>query len=419
MERFVMIDTGLSTSASANAARPQIWSRGRFPKSFSLRALLLIFAILTSLVAYCAHRVRSQRCAVEALRAAGAIVVYDYVVDRSGTVISDQDAQPPPSVLRNLFGTDFVDDVGQVVVMRGKQFGNRDIAHIGYLPKLWSLYAADSAVDDQAIANLPVFPEMRHLNLVRCTQFGPAGLAPFRCSLKMEVLSVSGSRIDDASLACLRGMPNLKSLDISDTRVTSRGMAELAGLKSLTTVLLNGVSIDDDSLRHLSGMQALRLLELRNTPIGDAGLVHLAGLRSLRHLVLRGTKVTGRGLESLAELPQLETLSLGETPLDDQGLLMVCKLKSLRQLYIDRTCVTFKGMLVLSTLPQLERLDAFGVPLTEDDASAIRELKRWPALRELVFWAGQLRRKTVHALWVEFQRNGQALMFDDKPRPQY
>ena len=52
-------------------------------------------------------------------------------------------------------------------------------------------------------------------------------------------------------------------------------------------------------------------LSLFHAQVTDAGLKELAGLKSLQSLILNGTQVTDAGLKELAGLKSLQTLDLG------------------------------------------------------------------------------------------------------------
>jgi hypothetical protein len=57
--------------------------------------------------------------------------------------------------------------------------------------------------------------------------------------------------------------------------------------------------VGDAGLAHLKGLTELRELNLRSTKVTDAGLAHLRGLTGLRKLDLRHTKVTAAGVQDL------------------------------------------------------------------------------------------------------------------------
>jgi hypothetical protein len=71
---------------------------------------------------------------------------------------------------------------------------------------------------------------------------------------------------------------------------------------------------------HLKGLTNLRSLELTETRVSDAGMVHLKGLARLQGLDLSGTDVTDAGLRHLKGLIRLQYLSLAWTKVTNAGV---------------------------------------------------------------------------------------------------
>jgi hypothetical protein len=145
------------------------------------------------------------------------------------------------------------------------------------------------------------------------------------------------SRFGDDDLFPLRRMPQLAGLDLTETRVTDAGLAEVGRLPHLTT------------------------LKLSRTPITDAGLAHLTGLASLRQLDLDGTRVSDAGVVYLLRLPQLRRLNLDGTRVGDAGLLQLRDCSALRSVSIARTCVrrSARAMFAMAR-PDVELLTDLG-----------------------------------------------------------
>ncbi|MEX2119465.1 MAG: hypothetical protein WD847_07710 [Pirellulales bacterium] len=59
-------------------------------------------------------------------------------------------------------------------------------------------------------------------------------------------VSLSSTQITDAGLAQLAGMPSLTTLDLNHTRVTDAGLEHLAGLKNLQSLRLDGTQVTID-----------------------------------------------------------------------------------------------------------------------------------------------------------------------------
>jgi hypothetical protein len=79
--------------------------------------------------------------------------------------------------------------------------------------------------------------------------------------------------------------------------------------KPVVRVYLSGTRVRDADLAVLQGLPNLEELDLRNTGVTDAGLPALKQLRNLMTLKLVGTQVTDAGARALqAVLPQLQVI---------------------------------------------------------------------------------------------------------------
>jgi Leucine rich repeat len=115
----------------------------------------------------------------------------------------------------------------------------------------------------------------------------------------MIAVSFSGTKVTDKGLNDLAGLKNLQRLDLFDTGVTDAGLKELAGLKSLRSLGLCHTKVTDAGLGELAGLQNLEYLNLARTAVTDEGLKELAGLNNLQSLLLGETKVTDAGVAEL------------------------------------------------------------------------------------------------------------------------
>ena len=113
--------------------------------------------------------------------------------------------------------------------------------------------------------------------------------------------------VSDAGLAKLRGLTQLKSLQLSGKEFTDAGLVNLRGLTQLESLILCYTQVTDAGLVHIQGLTRLRHLDLGGTQVTDAGLVNLRQLTQLGVLDLRQTKVAGAGLAELQYLPSLRT----------------------------------------------------------------------------------------------------------------
>ncbi len=79
--------------------------------------------------------------------------------------------------------------------------------------------------------------------------------------------------------------------------------------------------VTDETLNSVRGLKQLRVLDIARTGVSDAGLPNLAELKSLQKLHLAGTKITDAGLQAvLDQLPELKTLDVRDTAITPQLL---------------------------------------------------------------------------------------------------
>jgi Leucine Rich repeat len=115
------------------------------------------------------------------------------------------------------------------------------------------------------------------------------------------------ARITDQGLKSLSelDLSQLDTLDLGyNTRITNAGVAHVAKMNTISTLLLTACSkITDEGLAPILGMKSLVYLDLRGCQgITDAGLQTLSNKTNLRHLELGGCRnVTERGISQLQE----------------------------------------------------------------------------------------------------------------------
>ena len=150
--------------------------------------------------------------------------------------------------------------------------------------------------------------------------------------------------MSDAGLKHLKGLTQLRLLDLDGTQVSDAGLEHLKGLTQLRDLGLDGTRVSDAGLKHLRGLTQLQELYLCDTKVSDAGLEHLKGLTQLQVSFARWhqgqrrragtpqgidptrvpgptrTRVTDAGLGHLKGLTQLRELSVGYTYVTDAGV---------------------------------------------------------------------------------------------------
>ena len=80
--------------------------------------------------------------------------------------------------------------------------------------------------------------------------------------------------VNDAGIALLKDMPDLRILDLNDVDMSDLGMESLARMP-LSKLSIAHAKISNSSIQLLSQMRSLRYLSIQNTRISPEGLVTL------------------------------------------------------------------------------------------------------------------------------------------------
>lgn len=201
-------------------------------------------------------------------------------------------------------------------------------------------------------------------------------------------------------LVQLQRLTQIRELALpQDMILRFRETREIGQLTWLTSLGLYGCELDDSSLPGLQLLVNLRSLDLSNTRVSDAGLLELLPhLKRLQTLVLgRPSRVlfkpqlTDACLPAICQLPELENLTLsGE--ITGRGLVDVGKITTLKDLSLIQLPIKSEGLRGLenSNIETL-RLNAISVDLTRQaegfdpgrDSPAIQSLKKMKSLKTL------------------------------------
>ncbi|GJP33163.1 hypothetical protein CLOM_g17726 [Closterium sp. NIES-68] len=153
-------------------------------------------------------------------------------------------------------------------------------------------------------------------------------------------------------LSCMR---SLKSISIVGN-LEKPALLQLYSMTWLEELKLE--SVTEPMVPEIKNLWALRHLELRDTPISGNGLANLAALSSLQSLVLSqqlGISFTSDTMVYVGKLGNLEHLDIANTQVCDYGLWCLAALVKLRWLSLPRS-ITYRGMEYLKSFKSLKTL---------------------------------------------------------------
>jgi hypothetical protein len=235
----------------------------------------------------------------------------------------------------------------------------------------------------------------------RCMQYiahltGLKSLMLSNTSISVKGLKLIGSlnslerlyapRLTDAGLAEVAHLSSLKALYISDHSLTNAGLAHLAQLELLEELDLVGKGrLNDSGLVHLSKLPRLRYLLLQGKNFTDAGMVQIKNCSSLRILHFGNLiQLTDASIVQLSQMPGLERLSLHwNENITNASMVYLKKMNSLKMLDIKHSKVTDEGLAHLAQLESLENLTLPDEGVTDAGFEHIAKLHNLKYL-----WAG-------------------------------
>ncbi len=135
---------------------------------------------------------------------------------------------------------------------------------------------------------------------------------------KVAVINLSGTEINDAQLAYLRGLGELVSLNLTNTRVTDAGLKHLQTIPNLQGLTLNKCVITDAGIDTILGMKRLVILSISDTKVTDQGLRKLVAAQGLVQLFVSGLDITEAGLDEIAKLKNLAVAEIKRVKMDPE-----------------------------------------------------------------------------------------------------
>ncbi|HYI95706.1 MAG TPA: hypothetical protein VEX68_19345 [Bryobacteraceae bacterium] len=206
----------------------------------------------------------------------------------------------------------------------------------------------------------------------------------------LKTVDLSLSRVTDRGLRALRPATSIVSLNLYFAElITDEGLSIIKGSKHLKRLNVRGTKATDTTLEFVSSIPTIESLDIGYAEITDVGLDRLTSLTNLRELTIGGNKLTDAGVHLLRQLPQLTYLDVGGSQRTDSGLWSVtltdvgvesiATLSELKELRMAGTGVSARSLEKLKSLEKLERLLLQNCKRVGDDSIAV--LSTFPALR--------------------------------------
>jgi Leucine Rich repeat len=245
---------------------------------------MVVVLVLGGWLGWVVHRARGQREVVAAIRQAGGAVWYDdfwydeekvvVSADGKGVSIGPKPKNWTPHWLVDSIGIDYL---YSVVGVRFNTSGADEVAgYVARLPRVDFIFFGESDLSDSGLACL------RGLNL--------------------RTLLLSQTKVTNAGVQQLRSFTNLEELDLSYTSVGDAEMVQVATfLPKLERLSASNTNVTDLSVRSIVRLPALTDLDLSATRVGDKGAALLALKAGLKDIHLSDTRVSPEAIQALRD----------------------------------------------------------------------------------------------------------------------
>ncbi len=248
---------------------------------------------------------------------------------------------------------------------------DKGVAELAKLPHLEQLMLSDQRITDVSLRHIARMPELKTLWFQDC-QVSDQGLELLRGSPSLESLLISRTQMTTASLEPLSRIPNLRilSLNLSSEADEEPDWRNIAEFKQLEQLRLSGPSFRNADFAYLKGLVQLKWLDLQlDDPVNDEAFGHLKNLKHLTQLDVENTVITDQALTALSGMDKLEYLTISGL-ITDTGLRALRGMKSLRLLQIASPHLTEEGLSELAAgTPALQDINRFDYRLGYDEVT--------------------------------------------------
>jgi hypothetical protein len=217
--------------------------------------------------------------------------------------------------------------------LRDQKVRSEQLEPIARFPQLKTLVLWGPRITNAAMTHVAGLTELTDLELDNCSTVSDAGLAQLKGLVNLRSINLRRSSLTDEGLTSLAALPKLEQLHLLFTNVSDDGLLKLKDMRQVTLLDVRGCAyITDKGLGNLSDLTNLKTLKLQSSEITDAGLEKLKPLKNLRVLAIEDSqRVKDDGMASLSGMSSLEDITLMRDGVGDAGLAHFGKMKGLKR----------------------------------------------------------------------------------------
>lgn len=254
--------------------------------------------------------------------------------------------------------------VKKVSIQNRPQVMDDGLANLRGCSQLAAIYAYDTAITDQGLANLT-----------------DEGSQPLE---NLTSLFIARTKVSDTGLRYLADSKDLLYLDIQSNPISDGSL--LGNFRQLSTLDIVRTKISAEELSILQGLPLLRKLSVDGRQLEGVGSQYVSSLNKLSELTVQYPRpgFDGAVLRKLEELTRLELLELSDGQLSDVLWSAVGSVPKLESLNLDGDGVTEAAIGKMPSLPELKVLTLKNGEKNVSGETIAAAVRRAPALKELV-----------------------------------
>ncbi len=268
-------------------------------------------------------------------------------------------------------GNPRIDATGIIYALDAVLKPSTDPSVLKYLPQLELLTLSGSGVDDAAISHIKEMSNLKYLHLSG-SKLSDTALDSLPAFNDLRSVGLTNSTISPAMLQWLSNLPKLTDLDLSHSVFADADFADSAHFPKLSSLRL---SESTNATRILNNLRAplLGRLALASCNLDDADLASIKPLPGLGLLDLSNNPLEGHGVKAFQKSP-LQELCLRGSGITDTGLEALACLSNLYTLDLSGTSISGIGLRELSSIG-IHDIDLSETVLSEEGVAAICKLR--------------------------------------------
>jgi len=248
-----------------------------------------------------------------------------------------------------------------------------DLSALGQVTSLKVLGIGNTKTNDEVVVNLTTLANLESLDLSG-TAVTPAVGAILSRFTNLQVLNLALTSADDSTVVAISSLP-IRSLVLSQTKISNASLATIRQMQLLESLDVPFCAVTGEGFKGYNG-SGLKRLNVGETAFGLEGFIAIRGMKSLEDLnVDRASLVEHTKANVFRSFPNLKILNAGGNAVTNAGMDVFFKgHDSLEELYLSNNKgITDQGLAALIAVKTLRVLDVRDTSCSAVGGQALKE----------------------------------------------